>query len=247
MTDRQRSRAIPWTRLLAEGAVIVAGVLIALAADRWMQGLDDRRLEREYLAQLLDDFENADSALTWGVRFAERRLAYADLVQQVTEGALPDSVGALELARALHLSSWLVDPPVPRDTWSELVADGRLTLLTNRSLRRDISLFYGTIDQQSEFHGEWTEFVRPFRTAATGLLPPRLGLAIAKWEIEGEPIDPALVPDRASLIAAIRAESDLRRSSEPTLTQNWAAVRQYGVLLEHARRIAEAIRVELGG
>jgi hypothetical protein len=45
-------RPLPWARLLAEGAVIVAGVLIALTADRWMQGRDDRELEREYLVQL---------------------------------------------------------------------------------------------------------------------------------------------------------------------------------------------------
>lgn len=234
-------RPLPWGRLLAEGAVIVAGVLIALTADRWMQDRDDRELEREYLVQLLDDFETADSTLTWAIAFAEARLEYAELVLAAAEGQVPDSIGALDVARAIDLTAWLFSPPMPRDTWSELVADGKLTLLTNRSLRREIALFYRTVDVQEGFHREWTQYMLPYRMAASSVLPPQLVLAIAQQEIDGQAIDPELVPARDSLVAAVRA---LRPGGEP-LRLNWAAAWQYKALLDEARRIADALREEL--
>jgi len=69
-----------WKRLIAEGLVIVAGVLIALAADRWTQGLDETEQETIILGQLLAEFEQADSILREGADLAEGRLAQAELV-----------------------------------------------------------------------------------------------------------------------------------------------------------------------
>ena len=48
---------MPWGRLAAEFVVIVAGVLVALAADDYRDRVNDRRLERESLRQVLRDLE----------------------------------------------------------------------------------------------------------------------------------------------------------------------------------------------
>ena len=43
-----------WARVLGELVVIVAGILIALAADAWWQGLADEEQEREYLKYVVE-------------------------------------------------------------------------------------------------------------------------------------------------------------------------------------------------
>ncbi len=45
-------RPIPWGRFAGEFVVIVVGVLVALAVDRWMEGLDNRALVDETLRAL---------------------------------------------------------------------------------------------------------------------------------------------------------------------------------------------------
>ena len=46
-----------WRRLFAEGAVIVASILLAFAIDAWWDGRQQRAAEREALAGLTVDFE----------------------------------------------------------------------------------------------------------------------------------------------------------------------------------------------
>ena len=112
-------------RLVAEGVVIVAGVLIALGADRWMQQLDARELEREYLEQLLDDFIQVDSILQRSAADWERRQEQAEVVLAAIDGTLPSTVDARRLALSIGLSHWLFSPPLPRETWQDLIATGQ--------------------------------------------------------------------------------------------------------------------------
>ena len=49
------------------------GVLIALAADRWMLSIDDRETEREYLTLLLADFERTVEQAEASIRRRRRR------------------------------------------------------------------------------------------------------------------------------------------------------------------------------
>ena len=104
MAPRQR---IPWGRLVAEGVVIVAGVLIALAADRFVQGLDERNLEEAYLQRLLGEFEQARTDLNLVVQEAEGRLEGAQFVVAALDGSLADSVTARQLVLGAVLAHWL--------------------------------------------------------------------------------------------------------------------------------------------
>jgi len=46
---------VPWVRVFAEGLVIVASILLALAADAWWQTRQDREIERDALRLILVD------------------------------------------------------------------------------------------------------------------------------------------------------------------------------------------------
>ena len=51
-----------WKRVLAEFALIVLGVFVALAANSWWDERSERRLERVYLTQLLADVADREAA-----------------------------------------------------------------------------------------------------------------------------------------------------------------------------------------
>jgi hypothetical protein len=55
MTDNSAG-GVQWRRVATEFLIIVAGVMVALATDRWTGSLDDRIKERTHLEQLLADF-----------------------------------------------------------------------------------------------------------------------------------------------------------------------------------------------
>lgn len=237
------AKPVPWKRLFAEGLVIVAGVFIALAADRWVQTADEYEQEAAYLAQLLDEFEQTESILLAAAEEAERRQAQAELVLSATDGSLPDSVDAREITLALGLTHWLVNPEIPRNTWQDLVATGHLGLVGSH-VRRSIAEFYRYVDQQTGFHAEWLGYISPYRREVSFVLAPELLLAIAQFKIDGALLADELIPSRPELLAAIRS-SGLRSPLGEVMTTNWAAAWTYRKLSDASRRIAEELRTEL--
>jgi len=223
----------------------VAGVLIALAGDRFVQGLEDEALETAYLGRLLTEFEGAHGALSGAALWAEQRQQSAETFLQVASGHASDSLSTREIVLAMALPYWVFDPEVPRETWDDLVATGRMSLIESESLRTNISTFYGRIAQQSEFHGDWLVDVRPYQREVTRILSPQLQLGVAQYRIDGVPIPEELLPDRDALIASIRNRPELTETVGEALVTGWAGVRQYRALAEQAEGIAAQIRLEL--
>jgi hypothetical protein len=225
--------------------VIIAGVLIALAADRWVQARDERAEGAAYLTRLSADFRAADSVLVEAAELARIRQAEGQLVAETLSGRVPDSASAEDLVLALLLTSWLQNPEVPREAWGELLATGKLGLIPSEHLRAEIAEFYRLIDWQAEYHLEWLEYVRPYRTRSNSVLSPGLQLAITKYRIDGEPLPEDLVPARDEVVRAISEASELEDVLGDVLGSNYAGQWMYSRLAEQAARIAELIQVEL--
>lgn len=127
-------------RLLGELLVIVAGVLIALAADRWNQARVERSAAADYLAQLEEEIRQ-DSTIVAdffaGVPLAE---AATESLSAAVNGnrALRAEDGSLFRVAA----GFFVLPPVV--AWSELNNTGSLGLIKDRELRRELSTYYAT-------------------------------------------------------------------------------------------------------
>jgi hypothetical protein len=77
------SRAIPWARVFAEGVVIVASILLALALDAWWDRLQENRRRADLAAALTQDFETTRARLrtsiAWGDSLIARSEAFLDL------------------------------------------------------------------------------------------------------------------------------------------------------------------------
>lgn len=127
------------TRFVAEFAVIVIGVFVALAADRWSQGRADAELERGYLSRLEDDIR-ADSlqAEAFLIETTSIDAATRSLLDFVDGGSPPE-----DLVRTIQASFQEMRLPAPA-TWSELVSTGSLALLRDPIVRGAVARYYGT-------------------------------------------------------------------------------------------------------
>jgi hypothetical protein len=82
---------IPWPHILAEGVVIVASILLALATDAWWGGVQERAEEREILSSLRAEFEANQEVLARTAGIHRRVLA-----------AMQDIVSASETDISVH-------------------------------------------------------------------------------------------------------------------------------------------------
>ena len=156
--------------LVAEFVIISLGVLVALGADRWVRGLDEKTLTDTYLVNLQSDLRQDSVLFSVGESQAHRNVLNAGLLLSLLrEGPGPTTDRKEVLVALYELSVWL-----PRGfrtvTWTDLIATGNLLLLDN-DLRRELSLYYGMQPDRIESDDNQEPF-RKYKSVASHLLKP---------------------------------------------------------------------------
>jgi len=131
-------------RGLAEIAIIVAGVLIALAADAWRESREEDRMAMEYRSALIDDLV-ADSVLYAALidsGWFEVQAAAVDSILEFLAEPRRDS-DPITLAQWLMNSSRLSLGQKASATFDDMRSSGRLSLLEDVALRRSLIDYYG--------------------------------------------------------------------------------------------------------
>jgi hypothetical protein len=127
--------SIPWRRILAEGAVIIVSILLALSADAWWDSLQERRQERAALLQLHDELlENRARLQATEVGHRQQRDATAELLATVARrGDPPDSYVVSDSVLLTALGWRLFEPA--RGVVTSLISSGRLGVIRDDTLR----------------------------------------------------------------------------------------------------------------
>ncbi len=138
-------------RVVGEFAVIVVGVLVALAVDAWQERRGEEALAREHLHALISDL-NSDS-----VRFVyirnnlEAKKASLTVLQQIASGTAPD-VSPDSVIRLLYpgaVLGWRMPPP-QNSAYTELMSTGGLRLIDDPQLRSILVSYYEDWEHQTE-------------------------------------------------------------------------------------------------
>ncbi len=140
--------SIPWVKVLSEGAVIVAGILIALAVDSWWDGRVERRDEQDALGELQAEFQDNAAQL-------DSVLWHHATGQRATEVLLSFSRGQVELsADSVRQLIWELDNPWTYNPKSgaldALIASGRLGIIRDRALRTQLAGWEGLLEDYRE-------------------------------------------------------------------------------------------------
>jgi hypothetical protein len=175
--------SIPWSRLLAEFIVIVAGVTTALFADEWRAGRIDRELEQELLVRLVEDvqtdLETADQVIESARQVVVVTSSLLDLLgdslrnhyeptpvlsRVLDHAGLQDSSAAGAYRRAVvSLASF----GARRETFDEMLTTGSFRVLGNPALRGALSRYYRGIEGREDRLVEITP--HPIWTALDGV------------------------------------------------------------------------------
>lgn len=134
------STKIPWTRVTAEGVVIVASILLAFGIDAAWTGRGERAAEIAYY-QLLDrDLTQTIEQLQDYVQYEEERAAAALQAYQALSGGPRPSDEELSIALSVATQRRTVDLIAP--AYSDMTSTGNIRLLRDRLLRDEVIRFY---------------------------------------------------------------------------------------------------------
>lgn len=221
-------RSVPWARVLVEGVVVVASILLALAADAWWDGRTDRSLERDALERLYAELAEIDHVLVeWQGYHQTVSDASTELLRHTgpsaTASISPDSIAALIWTAMLV---WTLDPPTA--TISSLETSGRLSLIENQDVLTQLASWQSILaDHQGD---EQTVLDYTYRTIQPFVVS-RLGWRNVSFYSR----DSVYVGTRSSfpddLVNILRdrefeGHMDMRRTETANLLLNYQALRE---------------------
>jgi len=131
-----------WRRLAAEFVLIVVGVVAALGVDRWVQGIDEDRTERDYLVRLTSDVEvNIEIFDGMLQDWDASQKAAADLMGLLADPSPRSSSAGLlaAIARAAATNTG----PARDSNFQDLAATGNLKLIRDSELRSGVVNYFG--------------------------------------------------------------------------------------------------------
>ncbi len=134
-------RAAQWGQILVELALLVTGILIALAVDNWIDDRRDARVEHQYLELLARDLEQDLETLAEIRQFEQAQVAASVVawrglhlgVAPAEREAVSAALGQLTARRTMRLR---------RGTYTDLLSTGNLRLIRNAQLRDRIVRLY---------------------------------------------------------------------------------------------------------
>jgi hypothetical protein len=171
-------------RLAGEFFLVVLGVVVALAIDRWVQEIDDNRNERDYLERLASDVRANESIFSFMLQDWEASQQAASDLLAVIEGssARPSSTGLLAaVARAGATNTGLFQDA----SFQDLAATGNLRLIKDPDLRTSLVRYFGRQIQAGR--GSFDRLDLRVRTFSREYLPP-------EWTRSWRELCPASTP-----------------------------------------------------
>lgn len=153
-------------RAAAEICLIVTGILLAFSIDRWWSGVEQRELERDYLARLEQDFVATRAELSRAVANQDSSLgAGRRALELLGSGRVASVIDSLPEC----LSTVFDVGPVATHTatYDELKSSGNLHLIRNDALRAALARYDAYMrgpfaTTQSVWLQEWLGRVRPY-------------------------------------------------------------------------------------
>lgn len=129
-----------WSAIAIDFVIVVVGVFIGIQVSNWNQGLADRRIAENYIARLQDDLRTE-------IQHYGHLSNYLEVTRKHAIAALDayrrpaDELG-VDFLIDLYQASQQWNLTVRRGTYDELLASGRIGLISDESMRSMINNYY---------------------------------------------------------------------------------------------------------
>ncbi len=149
MEDKAK-RSVSWRSLSAEGVVIVASILVAFSIEAWWDSRGDALQSQALITALSEDFAAAESDLQRVRAWHERKSNSAAqlLLWAESEGVGENQTDQVEIAISEMFIHATFDPPM--GTIRTILGSGRLDLLSNPELVRELMRWSSVVDDLRE-------------------------------------------------------------------------------------------------
>lgn len=242
-----RTAGVPWRRIAIEFLIIVAGVMVALATDRWAVSLENQRKEHAHLEQLRADFQDNELIAKGAAGYKESLGASASAVLEAIMDT-PRMHRDVPFPVDVELAGWNHAAHYLSEAWQDLLSTGDVRLIRNADLKREIARFYQRSAAARQYEDEWRSYVMAYRASVTHVLDPYLRLKILQLFPERMLVADSLgVRDSDQAITGrLRALPEVPGKLTDAIMAHRAGAHRYNEDIEVIQRIIALLDREIG-
>lgn len=155
-----------WFAVILDFLIVVVGILIAFQVTNWSELQNEREQEREIIQRLHGEFVEVINELDEKTLDLEATIARNKQLAAILKKP-PEQPNSVEISRLVATIFSLPSPPGVADTYSEIVANGTISLIKNNLLRS--MLIKHATDSRTYITAQQAmrEFTRPYVTPLT--------------------------------------------------------------------------------
>lgn len=232
-------RRLPWVRILAEGAAIVVGILLAFAIDAWWENRNERIREREVISQLAEEFRSASEELDFYLTYDRRILQSVEGVATILDAAERSGESSAQVpdtALAFLLIQGTYAPTIP--SLDGLRATGRLSRLRDSNLTGVLSGWPTALEDAVEHQIDSQDFIVDHVYPALVETAPRLKVVtdqiLIRFGFSGANADPGAM-------TTVQVTPELAAAVNYRAVLLSASVVEFQALQEHLAQILEQL------
>ena len=231
-------------RLFAEFVVIVAGVLVALAANAAWEVRSERQQEESYYRALVRDLEADTAEYSIALRMTGRSLETATYVRSVILGdPLPST---RTLSQSLYYASWVNYPDWASGTIEELYSAGTIRLIRENAIKEALHSYRALVAEwRPRMQGSEYGAFQAYRRSTVGLIPLEAAVAYEVTGLEDELAEGVQV-DEEALAREIRGDVGLLRDTELMILQWASLINFYNEQVGEAVELLNLIKKRVG-
>ena len=234
-------------RVAGEFALIVVGVMVALAGDSWLEARSQQSREREYLERIAADLEITLSGLGRVAVVLDAIDAHARAVLPFLRGHATTSEPFPVVASVYHTTRGAF-PRVTDDAFVELSLGPGLNIIRDDRLRLDLIAFFADFDRGA-LPGIVVSDYLELRNAVRRVTPAELQIAIREGcSVMDEPLTCDVAVDASLATTAyeqLLADSNVRESMNLLLQSVWQEQTRLNALEEQGTELLAALRVSI--
>jgi hypothetical protein len=168
---RQHVREHNWVAAAVDLSIVVIGVFLGIEAANWNDDRKERREERRYYAQIIDDLRIDQQTLRVAERISRLNDEAAEQSLEALASGIPKGMEPGHLAVLFQHAGFLKLPWPEKRTYDELISTGNIGLLRDQHAKSALANYYGQFNELRQ----WDELLREqqgrYWDATAGVLP----------------------------------------------------------------------------
>ena len=137
---------------IGEIVLVVIGILIALQINNWNEVRKENLMEKKYLLRLVEELNTDHDNISSAINAIKNRKQRAEFLINTIDNPQLAEDSANYFVKSIEFAGYTSFPVISDNTFEEIKSSGKLSLITNESIRGALQQYYSWTTKRNQYN-----------------------------------------------------------------------------------------------